>query len=139
LGQFSLIPIIQGSQDAGTCEEMARALAGVLRGRKILLVASTDLSHFHTYDQAKTLDKKVLDRVAAFDEAGLMQDLNEDLVEACGGGPIVTVMKTARLLSADTALVLNYANSGDVTGDRSGVVGYMASAIYRSNSGKGRK
>jgi MEMO1 family protein len=139
LHQFSLIPIIQGSQDPGTCEEMARALAGVLRDRKILLIASTDLSHFHNYDQAKTLDKKILDRVAAFDETGLMQDLTQDLVEACGGGPIVTVMKTARLLSADSAVVLNYANSGDVTGDRSGVVGYMAAAVYRSNSGKEKK
>ena len=125
LGKFSMVPIIQGSQDMSTCEEMARTLAEVLKGKKVLLVASSDLSHFHPYEQAKTLDKKVLRRVEAFDEQGLMQDMTQDQVEACGGGPIVTVMKTARLLSADRILVLNYANSGDVTGDRSGVVGYV--------------
>jgi MEMO1 family protein len=135
LMDFSIVPIIQGSQDPATCEEMARVLAEVLKGKKVLLVASTDLSHFHPYEQAKTLDKKILDRVAAFDEKGLMQDLTQDQVEACGGGPIVTVMKTARLLSADRAMVLSYANSGDVTGDRSGVVGYMAAAIFRSSPG----
>ncbi len=138
LKHFTIVPIIQGSQDASTCEEMARVLAEILKGRKVLLVASTDLSHFHSYEQAKALDKKILDRVAAFDEKGLMQDLTEDQVEACGGGPIVTVMKTARFLSADQTTVLKYANSGDVTGDRSGVVGYMAAAIIKTTPGEGK-
>ncbi len=136
LGNFSMVAIIQGSQDPATCEEMAQALAKALRGKKVLLVASTDLSHFHPYEKAVKLDKKVLDRVAAFDEKGLMQDLTQDQVEACGGGPMVTVMKTAKLLSADEARVLKYANSGDVTGDRSGVVGYMAAAIFKSGPGR---
>jgi hypothetical protein len=135
LQQFSIVPIIQGSQDTATCEEMAQTLAEALKGEAVLLLASTDLSHFHTYEQARTLDKKTLDRVAAFDEKGLMQDLSSDRVEACGGGPLVTVMKTARLLGADRAMVLKYANSGDVTGDRSGVVGYMAGALFSSERG----
>jgi hypothetical protein len=135
LADFSIIPIIQGSQDEETCQEMARALARVLKGRPVLLVASTDLSHFHSYDQAKALDKKILDRVAAFDEKGLMSDLEQGQVEACGGGPMVTVMKTAKRMGADQTRVLKYANSGDVTGDRSGVVGYMAAAIFKSGPG----
>jgi MEMO1 family protein len=135
LRNFSIVAIIQGSQDPATCEEMAQALAKALKGKKVLLIASTDLSHFHPYGQANILDKKVLDRVAAFDEKGLMQDLTQDQVEACGGGPMVTVMKTAKLLSANQAQVLKYANSGDVTGDRSGVVGYMAAAVFKSNLG----
>jgi MEMO1 family protein len=134
LQDFSLVAVIQGSQDEDTAEEMARALARVLRGKGILLVASTDLSHFHAYDRARSLDQKVLDRVAAFDEAGLMRDLLDDRVEACGGGIMVTVMKTARLLGADQAQVLRYANSGDVTGDRSGVVGYLAAALFKRKS-----
>ncbi len=136
LGNFSIVPIIQGSQDPSTSEEMARALASALKGKRALLVASSDLSHFHPYDQAKRLDQRILDRVAAFDEKGLLQDLVQDQVEACGGGPIVTVMKTARLLSANKAYVLKYANSGDVTGDRSGVVGYMAAALFKSGTEK---
>jgi MEMO1 family protein len=134
LEDFSLVAVIQGSQDEDTAEAMARALAKVLRGKGILLVASTDLSHFHAYERARSLDQKVLDRVAAFDEAGLMQDLRDDRVEACGGGILVTVMKTARLLGADRAQVLRYANSGDVTGDRTGVVGYLAAALFKKES-----
>ena len=139
LKDFSLTAIIQGSQDEETAEEMAQALAGVLKGKKVLLVASTDLSHFHAYDQARRLDQKVVDRVAAFDEQGLMRDLQENAVEACGGGPLVTVMKTARLLGADESVVLQYANSGDVTGDRSGVVGYLAAASLSTGKGQERK
>ena len=139
LRDFSIVPIIQGAQDPSTCEEMARALAEVLKGKKVLLVASTDLSHFHSYEQANILDKKILDRVAAFDEKGLMQDLRQDQVEACGGGPMVVVMRTAKLLMADQAYVLKYANSGDVTGDRSGVVGYMAAAFFKSSPGREKR
>jgi MEMO1 family protein len=138
LKDFSLTAIIQGSQDEKTTEETALALARVLKGKKVLLVASTDLSHFHPYEQARRLDKKIVDRVAAFDEKGLMRDLQENTVEACGGGPLVTVMKAARLLGADESLVLQYANSGDVTGDRSGVVGYLAAAVHkREKAAKG--
>jgi MEMO1 family protein len=134
LKSFSLVPIIQGSQDRATCLALAQALSKVLKDREVLLVASTDLSHFHSYRQARSLDQKVLDRVAAYDENGLMSDLEGDQVEACGGGPMVTVMKTARLLGADGTRVLHYANSGDITGDHSGVVGYMAAAVFKSMS-----
>ena len=100
-------------------------------------MASTDLSHFHAYDRPKNLDKKVLDRVAAFDERGLMPGPADRPVEACGGGIMVTVMKTARLLGASHSRVLRYANSGDVTGDRSGVVGYLAAALFKNDRAAG--
>jgi AmmeMemoRadiSam system protein B len=133
LKDFSLVAVIQGSQDEETSLEISRALARVLQGKRVLLVASTDLSHFHPYEQARALDRRVEDRVAAFDEAGLMQDLGGERVEACGGGIMVTVMKAARLLGANRSQVLHYANSGDVTGDRSGVVGYLAAALFKED------
>lgn len=139
LKDFSLVAVIQGSQDERTSEEVAQGLARVLKGKKALLVASTDLSHFHSYEQARNLDQKVLNRVAAFDEKGLMQDLQGDRVEACGGGIMVTVMKAARLLGAGQTRVLHYANSGDVTGDRSGVVGYLAAALFPDNTAVEKK
>ncbi len=95
----------------------------------MLLVASTDLSHFHTYDKAKALDQVVLDQVAALDPKELHQSVAASRCEACGAGPMVTAMLVARKLGATAGKVLNYANSGDVTGDRSRVVGYMAAAL----------
>jgi AmmeMemoRadiSam system protein B/AmmeMemoRadiSam system protein A len=139
LKDFKLVPIVMGEQDLATCEELGRVIAAVIKGKNALIIASTDLSHFHPYNEAKQLDKVVLDRVNAFDADGLSRDLDQGRCEACGGGPVVAVMVAARLLGADKGEVLHYANSGDVTGDRSSVVGYMAAALYKSKSAKTQK
>jgi len=134
LGKFKLLPIMMGDQDLSSCQKLGTALAKVLRGRKALLVASTDLSHFHNYDTAVRLDKIVLERVGAYDPEGLAQALERGKCEACGGGPVIAVMLAAKELGANKARVLKYMNSGDVTGDRYQVVGYMAAALYRAAS-----
>ena len=99
------------------------------RGRRALLVASTDLSHYHDAATAARLDRVVLDHVARFDADGLQRALDRTPDHACGGGPTVAVMRAARALGARDASVLKYADSGDVSGDKSAVVGYMAAAI----------
>ncbi len=132
LKDFRLVPIVMGDQDLQTCEEVSKAIAAVIKGKNALLIASTDLSHFHPYDEAVTLDQVVLDHVNAFDPEGLSKALKKGECEACGGGPVVAVMLAAQALGADKSEVLNYANSGDVTGDHSSVVGYMSAALYRS-------
>jgi len=132
LGDFRLVPIVMGEQDWATCEALGQALSRALEGKNSLMVASTDLSHFHPYDEAVRLDNIVMDHVSSFDPAGLHSDIASKVCEACGGGPVVATMLAAKALGADKAKVLEYANSGDVTGDRSGVVGYMAAVIYDS-------
>ncbi|OGP55804.1 MAG: hypothetical protein A2Y65_01775 [Deltaproteobacteria bacterium RBG_13_52_11] len=132
LGEFRLVAIVMGEQDLSTCEEVSKAIAEVIKGENALLIASTDLSHFHPYDKAKELDQVIADHVNDFDPEGLSKDLKQGGCEACGGGPVVAVMLAARALGANKGEVLKYANSGDVTGDRSSVVGYMSTALYRS-------
>lgn len=134
LSEFKLLPIMMGDQDLSSCQELGTALAKVLQGKKVLLVASTDLSHFHNYDAAVRLDEIVLERVGAYDPEGLAKDLERRKCEACGGGPVIAVMLAAQELGANKAKVLKYMNSGDVTGDRSQVVGYMAAALYRAGT-----
>jgi AmmeMemoRadiSam system protein B/AmmeMemoRadiSam system protein A len=134
LGKFQLVPIVMGDQDWSTCEALAGALVKALKGKSALIVASTDLSHFHPYDEAVRLDNIVLDHVNAFDPEGLFSDLANGACEACGGGPMVAAMLAGKGLGADESQVLKYANSGDVTGDKSGVVGYMAAVVYDSKS-----
>jgi AmmeMemoRadiSam system protein B/AmmeMemoRadiSam system protein A len=134
LGKFKLVPIVMGDQDWATCEALSQALTKALRGQAALIVASTDLSHFHPYQEAVRLDKMVLEHVNAFDPEGLFKDLAAGACEACGGGPVTATMLAAKGLGADKSKVLKYANSGDVTGDRSGVVGYMAAVMYDSES-----
>ena len=134
LGRFKLVAIVVADQDWVTCEALGEALSKALKGKNALIVASTDLSHFHPYDEAVRLDNIVMDHVNSFDPEELHADLASKVCEACGGGPVLATMLAAKGLGADKAKVLKYANSGDVTGDKSGVVGYMAAVIYDSEA-----
>lgn len=124
-----IVPLLMGYQTADTARGLGDALASVLRGRDALLIASTDLSHYHDAATAAALDAVVIDSVERFDAEGLQQALDACPDHACGGGPMVAVMRAARLLGARDAVVLNHADSGDVSGDKSSVVGYMAAAF----------
>jgi len=138
LGEFNLVPLVIGSQDYRSCEAVGKAIAGAVKGKKVLLVASTDLSHYHPYDRAVQLDKVILEDIGEFDARKLSRDLEAGKGEACGGGPVIAVMVAAGELGANRARVLKYQNSGDVTGDRSGVVGYGAAVFFR-DSGPAKK
>jgi MEMO1 family protein len=127
---FKLVPLVMGDQSLAACQWLAEALASCIGKKSVLVVASSDLSHFHSYQEAKKLDQVVLDKVNAFDPGALSESLKNGKCEACGGGPMVTAMLIGKKLGANKSQVLHYANSGDVTGDRSGVVGYMAAAIW---------
>jgi len=124
-----IVPLVMGYQTAETARSLGDALGDVLSSRDALLVASTDLSHYHDADTAATLDRVVIDCVERFDADGLQRALNQQPDHACGGGPTVSVMRAAKLLGARDARVLHYADSGDVSGDKSAVVGYMAAAL----------
>jgi len=131
-GEFSLLPILMGGQSWSSCQRLSEGLAKVLPGQNALLVASTDLSHFHDYRTAVKMDKIVLARIEAFDPKGLNDDLVAQRCEACGAGPVLATMLAARALGANKAKVLEYKNSGDVTGDMFRVVGYAAGVAYKT-------
>jgi hypothetical protein len=124
-----IVPLLMGRQTGATARALGDGLASVLRGRRALLIASTDLSHYHDAAAAADLDRVVLECVARFDADGLQDALDACPDHACGGGPTVAVMRAAAALGARDALVLDYADSGDVSGDKSSVVGYMAAAL----------
>jgi hypothetical protein len=132
LGRFEIVPLVMGSHDLDTCRKLAETLTHAGLGNDVLLLVSTDLSHFHTGDQARAMDAGLLKKVSDYDPEGLHQDLAAGRVEACGGSALVTVMMAARELGADRATVLKYAHSGDATGDNSKVVGYLAAALTAS-------
>jgi AmmeMemoRadiSam system protein B len=124
-----IVPLVMGYQTAETADALGDALAAALGGRRALLVASTDLSHYHDAVTASALDRVVIDCVGRFDPGGLQAALDRNPEHACGGGPTVAVMRAARLAGARDAVVLQYADSGDVSGDKSAVVGYLAAAF----------
>lgn len=130
---FLLLPVMIREQSAQVALALGKALGKALKGRPALLVASSDLSHFYPLDVAKALDAEVLRRVGEFDPLGVLKVEEEGKGFACGRGAVAAVLWAAKELGADTARVLNYATSGDVTGDYDRVVGYGAAVFLRRN------
>ncbi len=124
-----IVPLVMGRQTRDTVTDLGAALAAAFRGREVLFVASSDLSHYHDAATASELDRRVLHLIERFDAEGLLDTIERLPEHACGGGPIVSVMLAARGLGARDARVLRYADSGDVSGDKSAVVGYVAAAL----------
>jgi AmmeMemoRadiSam system protein B len=132
VGELQLVPCLMGSQSRSEVDALVGALAEALpvAGRPVLLVASSDLSHYHPAPLANQLDALVVDDVARFDPDRLMDRLERSHEHACGGGPIVAVMRAARALGAERAQILRYADSGDAgERDKSHVVGYLSAAL----------
>jgi hypothetical protein len=127
-----IVPCLMGSQSRDEVAALAKALCAAVPGarRPVLLVASSDLSHYHPAPVANQLDALVVDDVQRFDAERLMDRLDVSHEHACGGGPMVAVMRAARDLGAERAAVLRYADSGDAgEHDKSRVVGYLSAAF----------
>jgi AmmeMemoRadiSam system protein B len=124
-----IVPLLMGDQTAGLAQELGAALAAVVKGRRALLVASTDLSHYHDAATAAALDAVVIRCLSEFNPEELQRALDRRPDHACGGGPMVAVMRAARDIGGRQARVLRYADSGDVSGDKQSVVGYLAGAL----------
>lgn len=125
-----IVPVLMGSQVRSEVLMLSSALARALAQRPALLVASSDLSHYHPARVANHLDSLVVGDVERFDPEGLMDRLEGSSDHACGGGAMVAVMKAARGLGARRAQVLCYGDSGDVgERDKSRVVGYLSAAL----------
>jgi len=137
-GPFKLVPVVMGDQEPEAARELADALASALKGKNALIVASSDLSHFFEQSAAERLDDVVRQHVEAFDPAGLLTDAAAQKCQACGAGPMAAVMMAAKQLGAERSAVLNMATSGDVTGDKSSVVGYLA-AVMSTSADEARK
>ena len=131
LGTFSFVPIVMGEQSRQHCTVLAQALVQAGRRFKLLFVASSDLSHYHPYDDAVSLDGAVVRDIELYRTEAFMDKLERDQAEACGGGPIVAVMKAAHELGATSARILHYCNSGDVSPRRDAVVGYVSAALVQ--------
>lgn len=129
LGKFKLVAIIMGDQEESTINALSEVLAGNLSETNTLLVASTDLSHFHSEKQANRLDgelKKVLEK---YDPELLMDKLEKGKTEACGGGIVASVLKATKRMGGSRVEIFEYTTSGAVTGDFDEVVGYLSAAV----------
>jgi AmmeMemoRadiSam system protein B len=130
-GDFKLLPVMISGGELGLVKKLGEGLAQVLQDRNALLVASTDLSHFHPEEKANKLDKEMLKHIAALSPEGMVEATKTGKGEACGIMAVIAVMVAAQALGATTAQVLDYRTSGQASGDYTRVVGYGSAAILK--------
>jgi hypothetical protein len=118
------VPISLSFQDIQTSSDVARGVASVLKGKKALLIASSDFTHYEPVDQARRKDLALIHDIELMDVDSFYSTLERLRVTACGFGAIATVIQVSKALGFKKGELLRYANSGDTTGDYDQVVGY---------------
>ncbi|HYA12624.1 MAG TPA: AmmeMemoRadiSam system protein B, partial [Thermodesulfovibrionales bacterium] len=131
LKDFTIVPILISSPTKKTFEHLVSKLTDII-DEKTLLVASTDLSHYHDYSTAKEMDSKVISAIERLSITDIIDLLGTGKAELCGGFPVIIVTEVARRSGANLGVVFKYANSGDVTGEKDKVVGYASIGLYKS-------
>jgi len=129
--EFKLLPLMLRRQDPELMRILGEILADLIRSRNVLLVASTDLSHFHAAGTARILDQTIIHGIQSLDPQSLYQAQKEETGSACGLGALAAVIWAVKADGKAAAHILNYANSGDITGDNSRVVGYTSAVLTR--------
>ena len=135
----SIVPILMGASDEDTIRILVESLLSVLPGKRAVLIASSDLSHYPTFEDALRIDSTTLASIETGDPGQVQKTIQElsrmDLPNlftcACGEGPILVIMQVAQGLGADITTLLTYANSGhSPLGDKEQVVGYGAVMLW---------
>lgn len=132
---FKIVPVIMGQCSLATCEKFAQKLFDAIGQRRdVLVVISTDMSHFHKETEARDMDKKTLEAVVKMDARHVWEQCQSRKMEMCGFIPVTTAMFLANKMGLKPE-VLKYATSADASGDTSRVVGY-SSVIFTRDSAK---
>ncbi len=131
--ELSIVPVCMMLQDKETAIQVGDALTGILESlskedpeRRFLVLGSSDLTHYEPHADATKKDLRLLDSVAKLDLSDFYSTLQRHDISACGYGPIAATMKIAAGFRRKRGILLKYGTSGDVTGDKSSVVGYPA-------------
>lgn len=131
---FEIVPIAFLSDDKNVLKDIGKELATTIKEANIkdsiLLVASSDMTHYEPISAAQKKDKEAIQAILELDEDKLMQKISQFNISMCGYAPVIVMLSCAKLLGANTAKLIKYQTSGDITGDTSSVVGYAGIVIY---------
>jgi AmmeMemoRadiSam system protein B/AmmeMemoRadiSam system protein A len=134
LPKAKIVPIIMGAPSKKTISLLVEAFTKTLSGKKVLIIASTDLSHFFPKRKANTVDAETLKLIESMDTNTIIKKMERRENIMCGGGPVAAVLLYAKKIGDAKVETLKHADSSQVGGDESRVVGYMAAAVYAGGS-----
>lgn len=132
--EVSFVPICIMFPSFSELTAAGTGLAECIRGESILLVISSDFTHYEPDDVARRRDREAIDRILAFDAQGFYNLVVAKRLSICGAGAITILLTAAQELGWQGVKLISYATSGDATGDRSAVVGYAAIAVKERTS-----
>jgi len=136
--EFSIVPIQMMDTRFETCIELGNAIAEAIQGQRpgsrvqeqgVLIVASSDMSHYISAESAKKKDHKAIQRILDLDAQGLYDTVRDENITMCGYGPAVAMITACKALGAKKAVLIKYTNSGEVSGDYDQVVGYAGIVV----------
>jgi hypothetical protein len=127
----NFVPICMMMQDLKTSREIAKTIVEQTKGRDVVIIASSDFTHYEPQEIATKKDKKAIDAILKLDDEALNELGENNHVTLCGYGPITTLIAAAKMLGKVRAELLAYRTSGDITGDKSAVVGYSSLVFFR--------
>ncbi len=139
-GEFTIVPVQMMDTRLETCRDLGTAIAAAVGERglrtaegappRVLVVASSDMSHYISAEAAKRKDEKAIGRMLALDAEGLHATVHDEDITMCGYGPATAMLFACKALGATKAELIRYANSGEVSGDYTQVVGYAGIVVY---------
>jgi AmmeMemoRadiSam system protein B len=127
--KFKILPVILADQSINTAMELGKSIARIAKSRKTIVIGSSDFTHYEPNDFAHKQDKALIDTIADLDVNKFYNTLQEKQISACGYGAIASTMVACKELGATKGTLIKYATSGDMSGDKSSVVGY-ASIVF---------
>ncbi|TFG05134.1 MAG: AmmeMemoRadiSam system protein B [Promethearchaeota archaeon] len=130
-GDIEFVPILLSSGALAAFQDVGTAIAQAVKGENVVLIASTDFTHFETAETAKIQDQKAINAILQLDEKMLYETVRQNGISMCGYGSTSAVIKAAWDLGAKNAVLLKYGNSGEVSGDYGNVVGYASLKITK--------
>lgn len=128
---ITFVPISLMVNDAASCSDIGAAVAAAISRRRdrVLIVASSDMSHYERQNEAERKDMMALEKVLELDPDGLLETVDENSISMCGVAPTAAMLYAARELGASRGTLIKYQTSGDVTGDINQVVGYAGVVV----------
>jgi len=126
-----IVPIAVGTGRLPLLDRLGQALAAAVQSsaEPVLIIASSDMNHYEDDASTRVKDRKAIDKILALDPQGLYETVMAESISMCGFGPAVAMLTAAKLLSAKKAELVQYATSGDVSGDKDMVVGYAGIVV----------
>ncbi|MBN2374555.1 AmmeMemoRadiSam system protein B [bacterium] len=136
LKDFLIVPVLVNRLSTSEIIQISRKIASLLNDSGTLLIVSTDLSHYHPYDEANDMDKKAIDAIKNIDIEGLMELLKNGESEICGETSVMLLLETVKHMGHSVKIdLIKYANSGDTSGMKDRVVGYASMSMTISDEG----